>query len=241
MHPYFQTKKNISGTDTNVDDPSVDLYDIKFTKMYLKVRRVVVAPSVMLNHAMALEKMNAKYPMKKVIVKPIALDYSSTFQVLSNVHHGIMPNRVVLAFVPAEAYAGSYGTNPFKFDHLGLETISVKVSSQSVPYSSPLEFHPKGTKEFDITEAYASLFSGIRETGNDINYKEYKDGYFIFAFDLTPDLCCEEHYSILKDGNMEVYLRFTETLKKAYHMITYLEFDNVMEITKNRNILVNYQ
>ena len=48
--------------------------------MYLKVRRVVVSPSIMLNHAMALEKTNAKYPIKKVLVKPITLNYGANSQ-----------------------------------------------------------------------------------------------------------------------------------------------------------------
>ena len=46
---------------------------------------------------------------------------------------------------------------------------------------------------------------------------------------------------------MEIVLRFkpmdTDTARNppTVTMITYLEFDNVMEITKSRNILINYQ
>ena len=84
-----------------------DLFNIEISNIYLKVRRVVVSPSIMLNHAMALEKTNAKYPIKKVLVKPIALEYNSNYQILSNVHSGIMPNRVLLAFVNTNAQNGS--------------------------------------------------------------------------------------------------------------------------------------
>jgi hypothetical protein len=88
------------------------------------------------------------------------------------------------------------------------------------------------------------LFAGIREHPNAISITEYPSGYFILAYDLTPDLCSSEHYNILKDGNLEIVLRFTDDAKisnASITMIAYLEFDNVLEITANRNILCNYQ
>ena len=229
-----------------MQDSDHDLFNIEITNMYLKVRRVVISPTIMLNHAMALEKTNAKYPIKKVLIKPIALEYNSSSQILSNVHSGIMPNRVLLAFMSTNAFNGSYKMNPFNFMHFNLQSIALKIASQNVPYSSPLEFAPN-SQNFDVTEAYNTLFSGIREAPNDISYQDYKNGYFIFAFDLTPDLCSSEHYNILKDGNMEIVLKFDNAAfdankpNNALTMLTYLEFDNILEITKSRNILCNYQ
>ena len=75
-------------------DNDQDLFNVQIEATYLKVRRVVVSPSIMLNHAMALEKANAKYAIKKVLVKPLTLNFGATSQTLSNVHNGIMPNRI---------------------------------------------------------------------------------------------------------------------------------------------------
>ena len=85
-----------------------------------------------------------------------------------------------------------------------------------------------------------SLFKNIREAGNDISYDEYKNGNTLFAFDLTPDLCSSEHYSLLKDGSLDldVVLESSNTSKT---MIFYLEFDNIIEITKERQVLVDYK
>ena len=224
-------------------DADEDLCTVDIQSMYIKVRRVRVSPSIMLDHAMTLEKTNAKYPIKKVLLKPITLEYNSTAQTLSYIHTGIMPNRLVLAFTTTTAHAGSFRTNPFNFRHFNIESLAVKIASQSVPYSTPLEFRAhENTNQF--TEAYNSLFSGIREHPNAIDITEYPNGYFILAFDLTPDLCSSEHYNILKDGNLEIVLRFkndAEIKNTAITLIVYLEFDNILEITKNRNILCNYQ
>ena len=224
-------------------DNDQDLFNVQIEATYLKVRRVVVSPSIMLNHAMALQKANAKYAIKKVLVKPLTLNFGATSQTISNVHNGIMPNRIVLAFNSTTAVSGAFKLNPFNFQHFSMESISVKIASQNVPYSTPLEFKPNALGH-DIIEGYNTLFTGLREASNDISYDEYKNGFFIFAFDLTPDLCSSEHYNILKDGNLEVVLRFDNadsSTNKAITMIVYLEFDNILEITKSRNILCNYQ
>ena len=224
-------------------DADEDLCTVDIQSMYIKVRRVRVSPSIMLDHAMTLEKTNAKYPIKKVLLKPITLEYNSTAQTLSNIHTGIMPNRLVLAFTTTTAHSGSFRTNPFNFRHFNIESLAVKIASQSVPYSTPLEFRANDNVN-QFTEAYNSLFSGIREHPNAIDISEYPNGYFIVAFDLTPDLCSSEHYNILKDGNLEIVLRFkndNEIKNTAVTLIVYLEFDNILEITKNRNILCNYQ
>ena len=224
-------------------DSDDDLCTVEIQSMYIKVRRVRVSPSIMLDHAMSLEKTNAKYPIKKVLLKPITLEYNSTSQTLANIHTGIMPNRLVFAFTTTTAHSGSFKTNPFNFRHFNLESLAVKIASQSVPYSTPLEFR-SFTNGFQFTEAYNSLFSGIREQANAISISDYPNGYFIMAFDLTPDLCSSEHYNILKDGNLEIVLKFKnddDIKNTAVTLIVYLEFDNILEITKNRNILCNYQ
>ena len=237
------TMKKSNKTFFLMYNSDTDLCSVDIQSMYIKIRRVRVSPSIMLDHAMTLQKTNAKYPIKKVLLKPITLEYNSTAQTLSNIHTGIMPNRIVLAFTKTNAQAGSFKMNPFNFGHFNLESLAVKIASQSVPYSTPLEFRAH-TNSSQFTEAYNSLFSGIREHANSISITEYPNGYFILAFDLTPDLCSSEHYNILKDGNLEIVLRFnndTEIKNTAVTLIVYLEFDNILEITQNRNILCNYQ
>ena len=213
---------------------------IKLRKIYIKIRRVRVSPSIMLDHAMQLTKTNAKYPLKKVIMKQINMSLNSVVQTLSNIHTGIMPNRIVIGLIKtASSGSGSVLMNPFEFGQYKLESLAIKISSQNVPYSTPLEF-----KQNTVTEAYNSLFAGLREHPNDISIDDYNQGYFILCFDLTPDLCSSEHYNILKDGNLEVVMRFTDDSdfkNVPLSLLMYMEFDNVLEISQNRNIICNYQ
>ena len=75
----------------------------------------------------------------------------------------------------------------------------------------------------------------------------------MYAFDLTPDLCAADHFNLLRDGSLDldVQLDYTHnattkidellTKDKSHTAIFYLEFDNIIEITKDRQVLVDYK
>lgn len=212
-------------------------FTFKIIDIYLKIRRVVVSPSIMLAHAMALEKATAKYPIKRVLVKPFVIPYNSSAFTLSGIHFGVMPTRVVFGIVDTDNYNGATDKNPFNFINCKIEQICLKISSKALPYSTPLKMN---FEKNDYLEAYMSLFKNIREADNDISYDEYKNGYTLFAFDLTPDLCSAEHYSLLKDGSLDLDVVLAAE-GKSRTMIFYLEFDNIIEITKERQVLVDYK
>ena len=66
---------------------------------FLRIRRVKISNAVMLAHAMALEQTTAKYPIKRVLLKPFVIPNSSDVFTISGIHFGIMPTRVVVGFV----------------------------------------------------------------------------------------------------------------------------------------------
>jgi hypothetical protein len=219
-------------------DVNTNIYNITIENALLKVRRVKLSPSVMLAHALALEKSNMKIPIKRVCVRPITLPTSSNKTTLSGIHTGIIPKRVVIGFVDTDAFNGNYTKNPFNFKNFGLNYINLKVASKALPYSSGLSFSFKNNT---YVEAYNTLFQGLREIPNGIDYKAYKHGNTLFAFDLSPDLCMGEHFSLLQDGSLDLDLSFEETNTSSITAIIYLEFDNIIEITKNRQILFDYK
>ena len=80
--------------------------------IFLKVRKCVISPSIMLAHAMALEKTTAKYPIKRVLMKDIVIPYESKRFVLQGFHTGVMSTRIVMGFLNNVAASGSYELNP---------------------------------------------------------------------------------------------------------------------------------
>ena len=89
-----------------------------------------------------------------------------------------------------------------------------------------------------------SLFSGTgklqKDEGNAINRTDFPGGYAIYAFDLTPDLAEEGHFNLARDGSVRVDMKFANALPNTINVIAYAEFENVIEIDRNRNVLFDY-
>lgn len=212
-------------------------YNFTFTEAYLMMRRVEISPSVMLAHAMALEKTTAKYPIKRVFVNYHHVTPSTNKAIISNIHHGIVPNRILFFFLANNSHYGAFDTNQFNYKHLDISRFKLTVGNKCYPYAEPLEL------DFDknsYAQAYSLIFKNIREAPNDISYSDYKNGNTVFAFDLTPDLCSEDHYSLLKDGSIDLEIDFNKPTTNALVCYTYSEFDNIVEITKERNVFYDY-
>jgi len=97
-----------------------------------------------------------------------------------------------------------------------------------------------------------TLHKNIREASNGITYENYKVGNTLYAFDLTPDLCSADHFNLLKDGSLDLDVHLEKDPKAnpaalvtsgagGYTAMFYLEFDNIIEITKERQVLVDYK
>jgi hypothetical protein len=211
---------------------------IEFDEIFLRVRRIKLSEKVMLDHAMGLELYTAKYPIKRNVVKHQLIPYSSQSVTISNIHTGFMPNRVVLGFLKNSDYDGSLNSNPFNFRTYGVKQLTLKVSSRAVVYSAGIKMDYETNR---YLEAYSTLFQNIQEVPNDITYSEYNQGYTLYAFDLSPDMCNGDHFNELNDGNLELEVIFNESHKEAITILFYLEFDNLVEITKHRNVVFDYQ
>ena len=89
-----------------------------------------------------------------------------------------------------------------------------------------------------------SLFSGTgkqqRDEGNDIAREDYSGGYALYAFDLTQDLAEEGHFNLAKDGSVRLDLKFAAALPNTINVVAYAEFENVIEIDRNRNVIFDY-
>lgn len=196
-----------------------------------------ISPDIALRHAMELEKTTAKYPIKRVIVNSYIVNPSASKACLVNIHMGNLPNRVVVGFVNTADMDGSLKSNPFNFKHFDIRMIKLRLSQLGLPYIDGLKM------DFDkdrYHQAYNTLFQGLNEFPKDISYSDYKNGYTLFVFDLTPDLCSAEHFNLLRVGQLDLDIECSKPIPKDISAIIYFEFDNVLEIDKNRKIIKDY-
>ena len=64
----------------------------------------------------------------------------------------------------------------------------------------------------------------------------------MFVFDLTPDFDHDDHYSLIRKGNVRLEAVFSGNSRASttINMILLAEFDNMIEITHGRNIIYDY-
>ena len=91
---------------------------------------------------------------------------------------------------------------------------------------------------------FNTLFSGIgklfKDEGNAISRESFGSGYALYAFDLTPDLAENDHFSLTRQGSVRLVLQFGTALAEPVSVIAYAEFQNVIEIDRHRNVIYDF-
>jgi hypothetical protein len=153
---------------------------------------------------------------------------------------GQLPTRLIIGCVDNRAYNGNYGLNPFNFQHFSLSSLSVFLDGQQ-----------HGVKQLDLNyangkyvNAYMNLFSGTgkenQDEGNDISRNEFDKGYALYVYDLTPDMSENDSYNLIKSGNVRIEMKFDVALANTVTIVAFAEFENIIEIDRNRNITADF-
>jgi len=73
-----------------------------------------------------------------------------------------------------------------------------------------------------------------------IELLEYPFGYALYAFDLSPDLTDDEKFELLRTGSVRLQLKFSQRLTDPITIIIYAEYQNMVEIDRNGNVLYDF-
>ena len=214
-------------------------YQIKLEQVQLYVRKVTLNPVVLLAHTKALNKTPAKYPVQRVETKTYAVTKGSLTANHQNVFMGQIPKRIIVGMVRSESFNGAVKTNPFYFEHNSIDFIALHVNGEQFPSKA---FKPDFAEGLFMRE-YHSVFTDTNMDGdqsNNIDRADYKLGSTLFAFDLTPDQGDSGHFNLIRTGNVDVEIHFEQACTTNQNVIVYAQFDNVLEIDKNRKLAFDF-
>ena len=157
-----------------------------------------------------------------------------------NLFLGKIPKRVFVGIVDSDAYNGDATKNPFNFKHHNVNFLALNLDGHSIP---EVPFTPDFAYARYV-RCFESLFSGTgklyQDEGNQIDRSEYSQGYALYWFDLTPDLSDGEHFHLVTKGNLRLEIKFSTALAASVNVVVYAEFDNLVEIEKNRNVIFDF-
>ena len=210
------------------------------TAASLLIRKVKLSPSVFLAHAKTLESATAKYPIRRVVCKSFTVPAGYLDVSHEKLFSGQLPVRLIVGLVDNRAYNGDRERNPFNFQHFSLTEIGIYLVGQ-LHGVKPLKLDFATGR---YVAAYAGLFGGTnkinRDEGNDISRSDYANGYALYAYDLTPDLAENDHVNLTRQGTVRLDLKFGEALEHTVTVVAYAEFENTIEIDRNRNIVFDF-
>ena len=217
-------------------------YRVKLMDVYLKIRKVKISPSISVAHEIALKRGPAIYPIRRVECKTYVIPAGNPSLRKDNLINGLVPKSFVFGLVTSEAFNGAYKQNPYNFQHFGVSSILITVNGEEMPFK-PIQLSYGANPRY--VEAYSTLFSGSGKwnynTGNDITREDFPRGYAIYAFDLTADMCgSSPHFNVVQRGNLALDIKFSTAPGAAVSLVCYGEFENLIQIDSERNVVYDY-
>lgn len=221
--------------------PPVTRAEIVIQKAILYVRKVKTLPSVVEGHEMGLEHNNAIYPIQHVSMQTMTVAQGLQSYNRENIFQGRMPKFVCVCMVDNTGYNGAYAQNPFNFQHFNISYCALFRDGESIPERSPYEMEDTSAMVRPYLGMIHALEQYNRSENNGLTLGEYINGSTFFVFNLTPDLVvgggCQQAY---RSGNLRLELKFRSALASTINVIVYGVFDGKIEVTKDRNIHLDY-
>jgi hypothetical protein len=223
---------------------SAEACKVVITEAVLYVRRIQVAPSVELAHSKTLlGGKSAVYPIHRGEIEVMSVPPNQQTISRDNLFMSRLPKKLIMGMVENDAFNGKKSESPFNFKHFGLKQIEVQVDGENV-CGTPMQLDFSAQK---YMRAYDGMFHALNksytDSGLDISYTDFKNGYALFCFDLTADGCgnTSNHFELAKQGNLRFKMTFEKPLTKTINVVLYGEFESILEINNAREVLLDYK
>lgn len=235
--PAFQT---MIKTAADVNGRATSL-KVVYEKAVLYVRRVKALPSLINSIEEKLNGQNGIWPSQRTELLTYTVPQGQSSHNRESLFRGQMPKLVLIGLVRNDAYNGDYARNPFNFQNFGINSLALYREGESIPCRP---FTPDFANNLYQRE-YVSLMQSLdlfnKNENIDLTHKEFKEGYTIFGFNLTPDLVIAGHSQPYRDGNIRLEIGFSTALTHTVNVIVMGIFDAKLEITKYRNVLMDWK
>ena len=210
-------------------------FTVSIQEAYLLVRMVKPSDSMRVAVEQALQTSEVKYPMKKCEMRFFTFAGTSNTLCEPTLYSGHLPTRIALGLVETEALDGNYKKSPFNFKPFDVTEIDVKVNGKSVtndPLKINLENNDYMLPYFWLYESTGGLF----DNESIVSYKNYKEGNFIYVFDLTEDgEHGLDHFHRPKSGVISVDIRVRDPPGVPVSLVAMFEREIILTCNEERN------
>lgn len=214
-------------------------YKIQIEKATLISNIKKIASHVRTAHETRLLQTNAKFPLRRVEMRYFTRGPGMSDLSEPNVVNGVLPKRIGFGLVSTDAFNGDLKKNPFNFKNFNAARVCLKQNGMSVPFEAL-------ALDYSNNEYILQYFLLMHSTGqwnkdrsNGIHPYRDKDGYCLYAYNLTSDQSHGSAFSLVKEGNVGIEIKLKEPSTESITIVCYLEYDSILEIDSDRNIHTN--
>jgi hypothetical protein len=212
---------------------------LDFVRLYANFVDLYAGVNLEIEKRLAIEP--AVYSIRRTMMKSFFASMGKTEDHIV-LFSDFIPRQVVLAFIKNEDYNGQLTTDPFNFIHGDLRYIQIKAGNMNVPNVLwELDFQ-KGhyMRAFDFFHRTVGLSGNNLDCG--INRELYKDGYTIFAFNLTASQEDDEGFNFIREGPTIAHIRWNKAVPTlGYTMVVMGVFDSLLKIDLSRSVYSDLQ
>jgi len=256
LHTDLCSQQRLILNETNIrftfvrNDPSIVCIGsgglkpkVEITDASLYIRKCTINPSVLLAHAKMLQDgTTAKWPMRKVELYNYSIAQGVQRTSLEGLFQQRIPSRIILGFLESTAFNGDVTKSPYNFKNFGLNMVSFSIDGQIINGKPLTPDFTNGHYMESFCNSYINTGNFLIDDGHCVARDDYgKDGYPLWAIDLTPDFSASEAaWSLQAEGSCRLEIGFSAILPVVTTCVMYCEFRNVMQATKEREYSLEY-
>ena len=211
-------------------------YKVEIEQIFLNVRKVKVADDVIDNIA----EESIPYPITRVVQKECTVPAGGKTFTENNLWDGDLPTKVAFGLVLNTAHVGSYKENPFNYQNFDVSNVCLRENGQVID-GRPLSLDYDNEQYVDgYWSLQRALDQRFRDEGSQISRTDYKSGYALYAFDLSPSQCTDQFVDPTKKGKLTLELQFAKPIPKTLTLCVYLQFEASVIIDEYREVVTKF-
>jgi hypothetical protein len=217
--------------------------DIKINIISLKlfIRKITPTESIRKMHLTGFEKNEAFLPFSRSVIKKHLINHGATNISLGGIFKGVLPRQILIAMVRSTRIDGRKTENPFKLEHYNVGYVNLRIDGQNCPPTPYQPHFPDGLISRELRALYDNIGVLTSASGCEISRNMFKNGYTLFAWDLTPDACNGWHiHEELGGRTVDLDLAFREPIPHPSNIIIYATYESGIKIGKDAVTAVNF-
>ena len=210
-------------------------------KVKMLLCQVTLNPSVSRELFLKMDRHMVSYPAVRSELRTYNILATDRYYEINNPTQNRVPNLVVVGLTEAAGFNGDVTKNPFPFGIFNLSSIKQLVRGEEYPYETLELNHDNAHKDLRGYHRFLETTGCLRKSkGNMVRKEDWGQGKHCTLFVFENAANGHLHSAVLNpklSGELRITLHFGGDRRENLTAIVYAEFENILEIDRNKAVL----